>query len=219
MAVSWKRIPHVTHEDEADITDLERYRADRKEAIKEQGAALTLTPFILKAAVAALKAHPRFNASLDIESEEIVYKQYYHIGVAVDTERGLLVPVVRDVDRKSLTELALELFELAERTRNGEVDRKEMAGATFTVTNVGSLGGTGFTPIINHPQAAILGMARSVWRPVVQGVPPKHKVVPRLMLPLALGFDHRLADGADAARFMNTIISYLHSADNLMMHL
>ncbi len=218
-ALSWKTIPHVTHEDQADITDLEHFRADQKETIQEQGAALTLTPFILKAAVAALKEHPRFNASLDSESEEILYKHYYHIGVAVDTERGLLVPVIRDVDRKSLSQLALELYELAERTRNGEASLEEMSGATFTITNVGSLGGTGFTPIINHPQAAILGMARSTWRPVVQGVPPKHKVVPRLMLPLALGFDHRLADGADAARFMNNIIEYLRSIDNLMMHL
>ncbi len=219
MADSWRRIPHVTHEDEVDITDLEDFRTSRKEAIKAHGAPLTLTPFIIKAAVAALKEHPRFNASLDTESEEILYKRYYHIGVAVDTENGLLVPVLRDVDRKSLTELTLELFERAERARNGKAGREELSGATFTITNVGSLGGTGFTPIINYPQAAILGIARSVWKPVVQGIPPKHKVVPRLMLPLALGFDHRLVDGAEAARFMNKVITYLHRTDSLMMNI
>jgi pyruvate dehydrogenase E2 component (dihydrolipoamide acetyltransferase) len=219
MIASWERIPHVTHQDEADITRIEDFRQKHSREIKEKGGSLTLTPFVLKAVVAALKAHPRFNATLDMDSGEIVYKQYYHIGVAVDTSKGLLVPVVRDVDCKSISDLALELQELAERTRDGSVERSEMSGGTFTVSNVGSLGGTGFTPIINYPQSAILGLARAAWRPVLQGEPEKSRFSARLILPLALGFDHRLLDGADAARFTNKIIESLQSPENLVMNL
>ncbi|MFP4349241.1 MAG: 2-oxo acid dehydrogenase subunit E2 [Desulfococcaceae bacterium] len=217
MRLSWSQIPHVTHEDVADITDLETFRQKYKDEIEEEGGALTLTIFALKAAVAALKAHPRFNASLDMDQEEIILKHYYHIGAAVDTDRGLLVPVIRDVDRKSITELAKEFPALADKTRNGEADRKEMTGGTFTITNVGPLGGTGFTPIINYPQVAILGMAKARLQPVVMGNLDNYRVKPRLMLPLALGFDHRIVDGADAARFMGEIIAALENPEKLMM--
>lgn len=217
MALAWSQIPHVTHQDIADITDLEAFRLKHKNSIQEQGGTLTLTSFALKAAVAALKAHPRFNASLDMESEEIVLKQYYHIGVAVDTDRGLIVPVIRDVDCKSIVELSSELYTLAERTRNGDVNREDMEGGTFTITNVGPLGGTGFTPIINYPQVAILGLGRAALQPVVRGSMDRNEITPRLMIPLVLGFDHRIVDGADAARFMGTVIDVLEDPEQLMI--
>lgn len=219
MSISWSQIPHVTHQDEADITSMENFRQKYSRGIKEKGGALTLTPFILKAVVAALKEHPRFNATIDMESEEIIYKHYYHIGVAVDTDRGLLVPVLREVDCKSIADLAFELYELAERTRNGSVGREEMFGGTFTVTNVGSLGGTGFTPIINYPQSAILGVARAAWRQVIRGNPEDNRFEARLMVPLTLGFDHRIVDGADAARFMNKVIEALESPESMMINM
>ena len=219
MALAWSQIPHVTHEDVADVSELEVFRRKHQSEIEAEGGKLTLTMFILKAAVAALKEHPRFNASLDANKGEIILKNYYHIGVAVDTERGLIVPVVRDVDRKSITELALELYELAERARKGDVERQDLAGGTFTITNVGPLGGTGFTPIVNYPQVAILGVAQARLQPVIQGDLDNCQVVPRLMLPLCVGFDHRIADGADAARFLNVIIEVLESPEKLMMHM
>ncbi len=164
-----------------------------------------------------MKAYPRFNASLDIEAGEIISKKYFHIGVAVDTDRGLLVPVVRDADCKSMVELAREVNELAERTRQGEVEPRDMSGGTFTITNVGPLGGTGFTPIINFPQVAILGLARARLQPMIRGDINDFDVVPRLMLPLVLGFDHRIVDGADAARFLGEVIRLLESPENLML--
>jgi len=171
----------------------------------------------MKAAVAALRAFPRFNASLDGERGEIVLKRHYHLGVAVETERGLLVPVVRDVDRKSVSELAVELTELAERTRNGEAGREELEGGTFTLTNVGSLGGTLFTPIIHYPEAAILGIARAAWQPVVEDGGDDGRIVTRLRLPLCLAFDHRLADGAEAARFVNHLASSLRDPETFLL--
>jgi pyruvate dehydrogenase E2 component (dihydrolipoamide acetyltransferase) len=217
MALAWSQIPHVTHEDVADITELEGLRRKHQSEIEAGGGKLTLTMFILKAAVAALKEHPRFNASLNVDEGQIILKNYYHIGVAVDTERGLIVPVVRDVDRKSITDLAVELYELAERTRKGDVERKDLAGGTFTITNVGPLGGTGFTPIVNYPQVAILGLGQARLQAVVRGDLDNYQMVPRLILPLCLGFDHRLADGADAARFVNVIIEALENPEKLMM--
>jgi pyruvate dehydrogenase E2 component (dihydrolipoamide acetyltransferase) len=217
MALSWSEIPQVTHEDVADITDLEKLRQDHKSDIEKRGGALTLLVFAIKAAVSALKSYPRFNASLDTDAREIILKKYFHIGIAVDTDRGLLVPVVRDADCKSMVELAREVYELAERTRRGEVEPKDMTGGTFTITNVGPLGGTGFTPIINYPQVAILGLARARLQPVVRGTIDDFKVVPRLMLPLCVGFDHRIVDGADAARFLGEIIRLLESPENLML--
>ncbi len=217
MRISWSRIPHVTHQDVADITELEAFRRKYKAEIEKEGGALTITVFAIKAAVAALKAFPKFNASLDMDKEEIVLKRYYHIGVAVDTDRGLLVPVIRNADRKSIADLALEFPVLADKTRKGEADRDEMTGGSFTITNVGSLGGTGFTPIINYPQSAILGLAKARLQPVVTGDVENYRVKPRLMLPLSLGFDHRIADGADAARFMGKIVSALENPEKLMM--
>jgi len=205
LARSWEQIPHVTHGDVADITELERLRRRHVDELRERDGELTLTVFLLKAAAAALRAHPRFNASFDAQREEVVYRRYHHIGVAVDGDRGLLVPVVRDVDHKSLVDLAVELPELAERARRGETTRDELTGGTFTITNVGSLGGTHFTPIIDLPQVAILGVGRAELRPVVQGDLEHHELVPRLLLPLSLGFDHRVNDGADAARFLNEV--------------
>ncbi len=217
MALAWSQIPHVTHQDVVDITELEAFRRRHKEEIRAQQGTLSLTVFVMKAAVAALKAHPRFNASLDSDREEVILKQYYHIGVATDTERGLIVPVVRDVDRKSVTQLALELNDLVARSRSGKIEREELIGGTFTITNIGVLGGTGFTPIVNYPEVAILGMARASVQPVVKGDAANFTVAPRLMLPLILGFDHRVVDGADAARFLGIIMEALGNPEELLM--
>jgi len=214
MALAWSQIPHVSHHDEADITELEELRQRYKD--KMEASSLTMTVFVMKAAVAALKAYPRFNASLDPKSEEIVLKRYYHIGVAVDTERGLIVPIIRDVDCKSIADLAAELEELAGRTREGEASLEELHGGTFTLTNVGILGGTDFEPMINYPQVAILGMARARWKPVVRDKEEK-EIVPRYILPLVVAFDHRAVDGADAARFMRMIVEVLENPGELML--
>ena len=218
MALSWAQIPHVNHQDKADITELERFRERHKEQIEEQGGKLTPTVFAMKAAVTALKEHPRFNASLDPEAEEIVLKQYYHIGIAVDTDRGLLVPVIRDVDKKSITELSVELNELVQRTRAGETSLEELQGGTFTITNIGILGGTAFFPIINFPEAAIMGMAKARWEPTVRrNEEGELETEPRYMLPLMLAFDHRVADGADAARFVSVVKDALESPEKMLL--
>jgi pyruvate dehydrogenase E2 component (dihydrolipoamide acetyltransferase) len=218
MALAWSQIPHVNHQDKADITELERFRQRNKERVEEKGGKLTPTVFAMKAVVAALKEYPRFNASLDPESEEIILKRYYHIGVAVDTDRGLLVPAIRDVDRKSITELSIELYEIAQRTRSGEASLDELQGGTFTMTNIGILGGTAFFPIINFPEVAILGMARARWEPVVRrSGEGELETEPRYMLPLMLAFDHRVADGADAARFMGIVKDALEAPENLLL--
>jgi pyruvate dehydrogenase E2 component (dihydrolipoamide acetyltransferase) len=217
MALAWSQIPHVTHTDVADITDLEAFRQRHKAEIEAKGGKLSITVFALKAAAAALKEYPYFNASLDMAAGEIVLKHYHHIGVAVDTDRGLIVPVIRDVDCKSIGDLSKELPDLAGRTRDGKADVKDMAGGTFTITNIGALGGTGFTPIINYPQVAILGMGQARLKPVVRGDINDFEIVPRLVVPLALGFDHRVADGADAARFLNFIIDVFEDPEKLMV--
>jgi pyruvate dehydrogenase E2 component (dihydrolipoamide acetyltransferase) len=217
MVLAWSQIPHVSHQDVADITELEAFRQQYQDEIEEQGGSLTLTVFVMKAVIAALKAHPRFNASLDADSEEIILKKYYHIGVAVDTERGLLVPVIRDVDRKSIAELSVELKDLVVRTRDGEATLEEMQGGTFTITNPGFFGGTAFAPIVNYPEVAILGMAQARWQPVVSGEGEEAKIVPRLLLPLVLSFDHRVVDGADAARFTTLLIDILQDPDKLLV--
>jgi pyruvate dehydrogenase E2 component (dihydrolipoamide acetyltransferase) len=219
MALAWSQIPHVSHQDVADITELEAFRQQHRDEIAEQGGSLSLTVFVMKAAVAALKAHPRFNASLDAESEELILKNYYHIGVAVDTERGLLVPVIRDVDRKSIAELSVELKELVMRTRDGEATLEEMQGGSFTITNPGPLGGAAFAPIINYPEVAILGMARARWQAVVLGQGEGAKIGPRFLLPLVLAFDHRVVDGADAARFTSLLIDILKDPDKLLVQI
>lgn len=218
MALSWSQVPHVNHQDEVDITELEKFRKKHKKSIEELGGKLTPTVFAMKAAVVGLKQFPRFNASLDPEREEIILKKYYHIGVAVDTDRGLLVPVIRNVDEKSITQLSMELYELAQKTREGKAGLEDLQGGTFSITNIGVLGGTGFFPIINFPEVAILGMARAKWKPVVRENEEGEMVTePRFMLPLMLAFDHRVVDGADAARFVSTIKDALQSPDNMLL--
>jgi pyruvate dehydrogenase E2 component (dihydrolipoamide acetyltransferase) len=217
MSLAWAQIPHVMHQDVADITALEQFRRRHVADIEQQGGKLTLTVLLLPAVVAALKQFPRFNASLDAEGGQLILKQYYHIGVAVDTERGLMVPVLRDVDRKSITELAVELAALAARVRGGTVDRDVLQGGTFTITNPGSIGGTAFTPIVNYPEVAILGLARARLQPVVQGDEDSVTIVARRQLPVHLAFDHRVNDGADAARFVRTIVDLLHDPESFLL--
>jgi pyruvate dehydrogenase E2 component (dihydrolipoamide acetyltransferase) len=201
LAESWNTIPHVTQQDRADITELEQLRARFAPKAQEAGGKMTVTAIALKVCAAALKVFPQFNASIDIEKEEIVYKQYIHIGVAADTDRGLLVPVIRDVDKKNIVELAVELSQLSKKARDKKLTPAEMEGGTFTITNLGGIGGIGFTPIVNHPEVAILGLSRSRMEPEwING-----KFEPRLILPLSLSYDHRLIDGADAARFLRWI--------------
>lgn len=219
MALAWSQIPHVSHHDVADITELERLRRHHAPESAESGTRLTLTPFLLKAAVAALKRFPFFNASLDAGTEEIIVKHYYHLGVATDTPRGLVVPVVRDVDRKSVTELAKELQELSDLAREGNLKPEHVHGGTFTLTNIGPLGGRGFSPIINYPQTAILGAGQARLEPVVRGTLEEHTLDVRLMLPMVLAFDHRIVDGADAARFMTTVRDLLQDTERLLLNL
>jgi pyruvate dehydrogenase E2 component (dihydrolipoamide acetyltransferase) len=205
LAESWNTIPHVTQHDRADITELEQLRARFAPKAEEAGGKTTVTAIALKVCAAALKVFPQFNASIDIEKEEIVYKQYIHIGVAADTDRGLLVPVIRDVDKKNIVELAVELSQLSKKAREKKLTPAEMEGGTFTITNLGGIGGIGFTPIVNYPEVAILGISRSRMEP--EWIPHKGggKFEPRLILPLSLSYDHRLIDGADAARFLRWI--------------
>jgi pyruvate dehydrogenase E2 component (dihydrolipoamide acetyltransferase) len=213
LALAWSVIPHVTQHDEADITALETLRRRHQERVKGWGGELTLTVLLVKAAAIVLQAHPRFNASLDHQSGELVLKRYYHIGVAVDTEHGLVVPVVRDVDKKRVRELAIELPKLAARTREGKASLEDLRGGTFTVTNTGALGGTGATPIINYPEVAILGVGRAREMPVARD----GQVVVRLILPLSLAFDHRVIDGMAAARFGSDFVRLLADPERLLL--
>jgi pyruvate dehydrogenase E2 component (dihydrolipoyllysine-residue acetyltransferase) len=217
MSLAWAQIPHVMHQDVADITALEMFRRRHAAEVEQHGGKLSLTVLLMRAVITALKQFPRFNASLDAEGGQLILKQYYHIGVAVDTERGLIVPVVRDVDRKSMTELAMELTRLVEQVRHGKVNRDDLQGGTFTITNPGAIGGTTFTPIINYPEVAILGLARTRLEPVIQGDIDNFTIVPRLCLPLHLAFDHRVNDGADAARFMRTLIDTLRDPETFLL--
>jgi pyruvate dehydrogenase E2 component (dihydrolipoamide acetyltransferase) len=201
LAESWNTVPHVTQQDRADITELEQLRARFAPKAEEAGGKMTVTAIALKVCAAALKVFPQFNASIDIEKEEIVYKQYISIGVAADTDRGLLVPVIREVDKKNIVELAVELSQLSKKARDKKLAPADMEGGTFTITNLGGIGGVGFTPIVNFPEVAILGLSRSRMEPEwING-----KFEPRLILPLSLSYDHRLIDGADAARFLRWI--------------
>jgi pyruvate dehydrogenase E2 component (dihydrolipoamide acetyltransferase) len=202
LVTAWTTIPHITQFDEADITCIMTLRKKYGAQYEKRKAHLTLTAFALKAIVPVLKKYPLFNASLDEAVQEIVYKKYIHAGVAVDTEQGLIVPVLRDVDKKNLLDLAKDLHLLAERTRQRKVSLEEMQGGSFTISNQGGIGSAHFTPIINKPEVAILGMGRGVLRPVVRG----KKIEKRMMLPLSLSYDHRLIDGANAARFMVELV-------------
>ena len=205
IAQSWSSIPHVTLFNDADITSVEAMRQRQKDRVRSAGGSLTITPILMKVVAAALKAHPKMNASADFTANEMVLKEYIHLGVAADTERGLLVPVIRDVDEKSITELAIEVTEVAGQVREGQLSPERLEGASFTISNLGGLGTGHFTPIINPPEVGILGVGRAVERPVyVEGL-----LRPRLMLPLALSFDHRAVDGADGARFLTWIVEAL----------
>jgi pyruvate dehydrogenase E2 component (dihydrolipoamide acetyltransferase) len=215
MALSAALVPHVTHFDRADITELDALIRRHLERARERGVTLTLTSFLLKAAALALQAHPEFNASLDPAAGELILKRYYHLGVAVATGRGLIVPVIRDVDRKPLVELARELQALAQRVRDGKATLEDLRGGTFTITNIGALGGTGAIPIINYPEVAILAIARAREEPVVR----EGQIVPRLLLPISVTFDHRVADGADGARFAADIVRRLEDPDQLLLEL
>ncbi len=205
LAEAWNTIPHVTQHDRADITELEQLRARFAPKAEEAGGKMTVTAIALKVCAAALKVFPQFNASIDIEKEEIVYKQYINIGVAADTDRGLLVPVIRDVDKKNIVELAVELSGLSRKARDKKLTPSDMEGGTFTITNLGGIGGIGFTPIVNFPEVAILGISRSRMEPEWIQSKDGGKFEPRLILPLSLSYDHRLIDGADAARFLRWI--------------
>jgi pyruvate dehydrogenase E2 component (dihydrolipoamide acetyltransferase) len=200
---AWNTIPHVTQQDRADITELEQLRAKFAPRAEEAGGKMTVTAIALKVCASALKVFPQFNASIDMGKEEIIYKQYINIGVAVDTDRGLLVPVIRDVDKKNIVELAAEMTQLSKKARDKKLTPEEMQGGTFTITNLGGVGGTGFSPIVNYPEVAILGLSRSRMEP--EWVSDRSKFEPRLILPLSLSYDHRLIDGADAARFLRWI--------------
>lgn len=205
MAENWNAIPHVTQFDEADVTGLLALRKQYAPAYEQQGARLTLTGFVLQAVAATLKKHPIFNTSLDEAAEAIVYKAYFHIGIAVDTEAGLIVPVIRDVDKKSLLELSKELEELARKARERKVTADELKGGTFTISNQGGIGGAHFTPIVNKPEVAILGLGRGAVKAVVKD----GQVVPRTLLPLAISYDHRVIDGGSAARFTVDLVQAL----------
>jgi pyruvate dehydrogenase E2 component (dihydrolipoamide acetyltransferase) len=201
MWEAWSAIPHVTQQDKADITELEQLRTKFGPKAAEAGGKMTVTAIALKVCASALKIFPQFNASIDMEKEEIVYKQFINIGVAVDTDRGLLVPVIRDVDKKNIVELAAELTGLSKKARDKKLSPTDMEGGTFTITNLGGIGGTGFSPIVNYPEVSILGLSRSSTEPVWID----NKFEPRMVLPLSLSYDHRLIDGADAARFLRWI--------------
>lgn len=210
---AWLNVPHVTHHDEADITDVEAFRKSLAQEAEQRGVRVTMLSFLLKACAAALKIHPTFNASLDASGENLVLKKYCHIGVAVDTPDGLVVPVIRDVDKKSLFELSADLGELSAKARNKKLGPGEMQGAGFTISSLGGIGGVAFTPIVNAPEVAILGVTRSQMKPVWNG----QEFTPRLMLPLSLSYDHRVIDGAQAARFTVTLVRLISDIRRLLL--
>ncbi|MEO8076764.1 MAG: 2-oxo acid dehydrogenase subunit E2, partial [Acidobacteriota bacterium] len=198
---AWNAIPHVTQHDKADVTAIEALRKQYGPRAEKAGGKLTMTAIALKIVAGALQRFPQFNAAADIAAQEIVYRKSIHIGVAADTPRGLLVPVIRDVDRKGIVELAAELAKVSEKARTGKLGLDDMQGGGFTITNLGGIGGTAFTPIINWPEVAILGISRGATEPVYDG----QSFQPRLMLPLSLSYDHRVIDGADGARFLRWV--------------
>ncbi len=208
---NWVMIPHVTHHEEADVTELEAFRKRTNEEHAKQGVRMTMVALLLKACIPALKRFPQFNASLD--GDDLVLKRYYHLGFAADTPGGLVVPVIRDVDQKALIEIAGELGELSRRAREGKLKPAEMQGGTFSISSLGGIGGTAFTPIVNAPEVAILGVSRSAQRPVWDGT----QFVPRLMLPLSLSYDHRVIDGAAAARFVKYLVTILEDMRRVLL--
>ncbi|WP_250459569.1 dihydrolipoyllysine-residue acetyltransferase [Microbulbifer litoralis] len=213
MARNWLNVPHVTQFDDADITELEDFRKSMKAEAEKRGVKLTPVPFLLKAAAAALRAEPSFNVSLHNDGEHIVRKDYVHIGMAVDTPRGLMVPVIRDVDKKGLYELAEEATAMAIAARDGKLKPKDMQGACFTISSLGAIGGTGFTPIVNAPEVGILGVSKLAVKPVWNG----SEFVPRKMLPVGLSYDHRAVNGSDAGRFLTYLVSVLGDVRRLLL--
>jgi pyruvate dehydrogenase E2 component (dihydrolipoamide acetyltransferase) len=210
---NWLLIPHITQFGDADITALEEFRQAQKNTLEKQGVKLTPLVFILKAVVAALKKFPNFNASLDQSGENLILKNYFHIGVAVDTPDGLVVPVIRDVDKKGMVDLAKELSEVSEKARKKQLTANDMQGGCFSISSLGGIGGTAFTPIVNMPEVAILGVSKASHKPVYQ----EGAFVPRLMLPLSLSYDHRVIDGADGARFIVHLSNMLSDIRNLLL--
>ncbi|MBU2498805.1 MAG: 2-oxo acid dehydrogenase subunit E2 [Proteobacteria bacterium] len=218
MALAWSQIPHVNNQDVVDMTKLESFRRKHKPEVEAKGGKLTPTVFVLKAVATALKIYPNFNASLDTEAGEIVLKHYFHIGVAVNTKDGLIVPVVRDVDRKSIVDLSIELNQLVQKTRERKTTLEELQGGTFSITNVGPMGGGHFVPIINYPEVAILGIGAARMQPAVIEQEGKGlEIVPRLMMPIVLCIDHRVLDGADAIPFLRMIVEALEDPEELFM--
>jgi pyruvate dehydrogenase E2 component (dihydrolipoamide acetyltransferase) len=216
MHASWSTVPRVTNFDDADVTDLERLRQASKDDYAAQGLKLTTMPFLIKAVATALRHHADVNAVIDSENEQIIYKNYVNIGIAVDTENGLVVPVLRDVDKMGIPEITRKLAEMAGKVRSGQFAVNELRGGTFTISNLGAIGGQYSTPIVNVPEVAILLVGRSRKLPVVM---PDDSIQPRLMMPLSLSYDHRLVDGGAAARFLNDIIGYLEAPSRLLLAL
>ncbi len=215
---NWVTIPHVTQFDEADITELEMFRKGQKEVADQKGVKLTPIVFLMKAVVAGLQQFPKFNASLAANGEELILKKYFHVGVAVDTPNGLVVPVIRNVDQKGLFELAADLAEVSKKARDGKLTAGDMQGGCFTISSLGGIGGTAFTPIINAPEVAILGVSRSQMKLVYNAeLDGENKFAPRLMLPLSLSYDHRVIDGADAARFSTFMVNLLADIRRLLL--
>ena len=206
----------VTNFDDADVTDLERLRQASKDDYAAQGLKLTTMPFLIKAVATALRHHPEINAVIDSENEQVIYKEYVNVGIAVDTERGLVVPVLRNVDRMGIPEITRALAELAGKGRGGQFPINELRGGTFTVSNLGAIGGQYSTPVVNVPEVAILLVGRSRKLPVVM---PDDSIAPRMMMPLSLSYDHRLVDGAVAARFLNDVIGFLEAPSRLLLAL
>ncbi|MCC0008746.1 MAG: dihydrolipoyllysine-residue acetyltransferase [Hyphomicrobiaceae bacterium] len=210
---AWLNIPHVTHTDEADVTELEDYRKSLDKAAKDKGYRVTLLAFLLKASVACLKEFPEFNASLSPTKDALIYKKYYNIGVAVDTPDGLVVPVIKDVNAKGIIELSKELGDVSAKMRDGKITPADISGATFSISSLGGIGGTSFTPVVNAPEVAILGVVRSSLKPQWNG----KEFVPRLMLPLCVSYDHRVIDGALAARFTRRLAEFLGDVRQLVL--
>lgn len=214
LSYAWATIPHVTQFDKADITNLEKTRKELSKIVEKEGAKLTVTGILVKVLIEALKKFPQFNSSIDIEKKEIIYKKYFNIGIAVDTEHGLIVPVIKNADQKSLTEISVEMNALAEKARSKKIALEDMQGGSITITNLGGIGGTYFTPIVNTPEVAILGVSRGAYEPVWNG---HGAFEPRLMLPLSLSYDHRTIDGADGIRFLRFVIELLEQPFKLLL--
>lgn len=213
MQRSWLNVPHVAHFDEADISDLEEFRAQNKEKAQKRDLKLTFLPFLLKACAVALREHPQFNTSLSASGESLIYKKYCHIGIAMDTPAGLMVPVIRDVDQKGIWDLAEEMTELGIKGKEGKLTKNDLEGGCFTISSLGAIGGTGFTPIVNTPEVAILGVSKTQVKPVYID----EEFVPRKMLPLTMSYDHRAVNGVDAGKFMTCLTRLLADIRRLVM--